>query len=63
MNLEDLKQMLQDDLITLLDQFNDRGVTTIACQIVVDRVKEYRNDNPQKENLEDIEQKYLNRDY
>lgn len=41
MNLDDLKELLQDDLICLLDQFNDNELTSLACQIVIDRINQY----------------------
>jgi hypothetical protein len=40
--IDDMKQLMQDDLTCLLDQFdepmkNGRSLTDLACQIVVDR--------------------------
>lgn len=44
MNLLDLRQLIQDDLLCLLDNFA-REIQVSACQIVVDRFKEYDEEN------------------
>jgi len=47
MNIADLRELIQDDLIALLDglseeiTIDDDFYKDKACQIVVDRIKEY----------------------
>lgn len=41
-SLESLSQLIQDDLSTLLDRLPDEAIS-LACQIVVNRIKEYQD--------------------
>jgi len=46
MTLEDLRELIQDDIITAMDGYADEfigrhGIVDALCQIVVDRFKEY----------------------
>ena len=40
MTLEDLRELIQDDIITAMDGYGDRVVDAL-CQIVVNRFSEY----------------------
>jgi hypothetical protein len=44
MNIKDLMELIQDDLLTLLDDLSEE-LKNNACQIVVDRCKEYLEAN------------------
>ena len=40
MTMEDLRELIQDDIITAMDGYGN-GIVDTLCQIVVDRFKEY----------------------
>lgn len=40
MTFEDLREQIQDDIITVMDSYDDEIIDAL-CQIVVDRFKEY----------------------
>ena len=40
MTMEDLRELIQDDIITAMDGYGN-GIVDALCQIVVDRFKEY----------------------
>ena len=40
MTFEDLREQIQNDIITVMDSYDD-AIIDALCQIVVDRFKEY----------------------
>ena len=43
-DIDDLSELIQDDIITLCDGYEcDDNFTDILCQVVVDRIKEYKD--------------------